>query len=144
MTIRSKFSWIARFFLVAYAVVMTAMVALAVTVGPFKESIRIWTQARLLETKFKESERERERLEEERDRLLLTIKGMQSDWTSNQKTIQALRQLVSNPENEQRLVEVNQLNEELSRERTVLITKLNDLRQAVQSCTDGKQAGTPP
>lgn len=144
MTTHSRFSWIARFLLVAYAVVMTAMVALAVTIGPFKESVRIWTQARLLETKFKESEKERGKLEEERERLLVTIKGMQADWTSNQKTIQALRQLVNNPENEQRLVEANRLNEELSRERTILITKLNELRQAVQSCTDEKKAGTPP
>jgi predicted transcriptional regulator len=124
---------IARFSLVVYAVLLTGAVTLAVTAGPFQEAFRLWAKAGVTETKFKESERDRKKLEAERDRLLKTIKNLQADWAGAQETIRALRELTQNPDDEQRLVELNRLVERLSQERTVLILKLNELRQAIQT-----------
>lgn len=130
--------------MVAYAVVVTVAVALAVTVGPFKESLQIWTKARILETKFRESEQEREKLSAERERLLTTVQNLQASFGSDQDTIKALRELVKNPESEQQLVTANRTVEELGRERAILIAKLNELRQQIQTCIDEKKAGTNP
>lgn len=130
--------------LVAYAVVITVAVALAVTVGPFKDSLRIWTKARILETKFKESELVRGNLAEERDRLLATIQNLQASFTADQASLEALRELVKNPESEERLVEANRLSDELNRERTVLLSKLNELRQELQVCIDAKKPEAQP
>lgn len=140
----NRFLWFAKFLLVAYAVVITVAVALAVTVGPFRESLQIWTKARLLETRFKEVDQDRANLVAERDRLLSTIQNLQASFASDQNALQALRELVKNPESEQRLIEANRITEELGRERTVLIAKLNELRLALQACTDEKNAEKTP
>lgn len=130
--------------LVTYAVVVTITVALAVTVGPFRESLQIWTKARLLETQFKEVNQKLVQVEEERERLLTTIQNLQATFTKDQESLLALRELVKNPESEQQLVEANRINEELSRERSVLIAKLNEIRQLLQTCVGEKSAGTTP
>lgn len=122
----------ARLSLPVYAVVLTALVILAATVGPFQESYRLWSQVRVLQSGYKESEGARKKLEEERTRLLATLRNVQANWTAQQATIRALRQAVNNPEVEQRLVESNRLVEKLIQERAVLIAKLNALRQAAQ------------
>lgn len=124
---------IARASLIVYVVTLTIAVVFAVTAGPFQETFRLWAKAGATETKFKESERDRQKLEAERDRLLKTIKNLQANWAGAQETIRALRELTQNPDNEQRLVELNRQVEKLSQERAVLISKLNELRQAIQS-----------
>lgn len=67
---------IARFSLAVYAAAITVTVVLAMTVGPFQGSVESWTRTRVLESSLKESERERERLKTERDRLLTTVKNL--------------------------------------------------------------------
>ncbi len=130
---------IARASLIAYVVALTIAVAFAVTAGPFQETFRLWAKAGAAETKFKDSERDRKKLEAERDRLVKTIKNLQADWTGAQETIRALRELIKNPEdNEQYLVGLNRAVEKLNQERAVLILKLNELRQAVETCA-GKE-----
>ena len=121
-----------------YAISITVVVILAATVGPFQESFQLWTNSRVLEMKYKESEREREKLNTEKDHLLETVKNLQTDWTAGQETIRTLRELVDNPENEKKLLEANRLAEKLSQERSVLIAKLNDVREEIQACINRK------
>ena len=124
---------IALVLLLVYAVALTGAIFFAVTVGPFQEPFHLWSEVRVLETKLKESEQYRRNLEAERDRLLTTVKNLQADWAGAQEAIRALRELTQNPDSEQRLVELNRLVEKLSQERAILILKLNELRQAIQS-----------
>lgn len=124
---------IARASLIVYTVALTGAVVFALTAGPFQETFRLWSEVRVTEAKFQESERDRKELEAERDRLVKTIKNLQADWAGAQETIRALRELTNNPDNEQRLVELNRLVEKLSQERAVLILKLNEFRQAIQT-----------
>ena len=127
----------AKYSLAAYAVSLTVVVLLAVTVGPFREPVHFWTETRILGNQLAESEKARGKLETERNRLLVALKNIQADWTRGQETIRALRELTKNPESEQRLVEANKVADKLSQERSVLILKLNELRQ---SCGPGGKA----
>lgn len=115
--------------LILYAFSLTVVTVLALTVGPFKESVPLWVRLRSFEAELHESQRRQKSLEEERGRLLGAVKSLQADWNTGQETIRALRELVKNPESEQRLVESNRLAEKLGQERSVLIAKLNELRQ---------------
>ncbi|MBI4365821.1 MAG: hypothetical protein HY543_03280 [Deltaproteobacteria bacterium] len=135
---------IAKIALLVYAVVLTTLVVLAATVGPFQESYRLWSKVSRLETKYKESERDRNKLEAERARLLAALKQTQANWTAQQETIRALREVVNNPQIEKRLIEANQLIEKLSQERSVLIAKLNALRQEIPAQAEERKAAAVP
>lgn len=129
---------IARILLIVYAVTLTGAVFFAMTVGPFQETFSLWSKTRIVETKLEESERDRKKLDAERNRLLNTIKNLRADWAGAQETIRALRELTQDRDKEQRLVELNRQVDRLNQERAVLILKLNELRQAVQTGTDNK------
>ncbi|MBI2340748.1 MAG: hypothetical protein HYU99_10385 [Deltaproteobacteria bacterium] len=136
---KSRFGRIARLLVVVYAVVITVAVALAATIGPFQESFALWTRASILETRLKESQRERGRLEEERTRVLNAIKKLQADWAAGQETIRTLREMTKNPEVEQKLLEANRSVEKSNEERMVLITKLTELQEELKACKSGKK-----
>ena len=129
---------IARILLIVYTVTLTGAVVFAVTVGPFQETYRLWSKTRLAETKLEESEQDRKNLDAEKNRLLNTIKDLQVNFANAQETIRALRELTQDPDKEQRLVELNREVEKLSQERAVLIFKLNELREAIQTATINK------
>lgn len=134
-----------RLALPIYAVIITALVVLAATIGPFQESYHLWTRASLLESQLKQSQNERSKAVEERDRILAAMKKLQNDWNAQQENIKALRELTKNPEMEQRLVEANALVAKNLEERAVLISKLNELQQEIQACENEKKknAGNP-
>ena len=127
---------IARILVVVYALSLTALILAAFTIGPFKESVSLWAKIRTLESDLRESRQKQKSFEEERRRLLIAVKNLRADWTNQQETVRALRGLVKNPESEQRLMEANRLAEKLSQERSVLIAKLNQLRQEIQARDD--------
>lgn len=129
---------IARVLLIVYTVTLTGAVVFAMTAGPFQETFSLWSKTRITETKLQESERDRKNLDAERNRLLNTIKNLRVDWAGAQETIRALREMTQDRDIEQRLVELNRQVERLNQERAVLILKLNELRQAVQTVTGNK------
>lgn len=135
---RTLFAKVARITLGIYLVAITGLVVAAVTVGPFREPLQLWSKIRVLESDLRESERLRKPLEEEKNRLLAAVKKLQSDWNTQQETIRALRELIKNPESEQRLVEANRISQKLSQERSVLIAKLNQLRQEIRACAEAE------
>src|SRR5262245_12553304 len=96
-----------RLLVVIYAVLLTVLVALAVTVGPFQESFQLWGKSSMLETQLKEAQRARNDLAVENTRLLEAMKKLQTEWNTQQETVQALREMTKNPEMEQRVVEAN-------------------------------------
>lgn len=129
--------------LVVYAVVLTIMVALALTVGPFGESLNLWAKIRVLESDLRESEKARKSFEEERKRLLTAVKNIQADWVAQRETIRVLQETVANAEKDSRLEEANQLVEKLNQEKAVLITKLNELMQTRATETEPKRPKGP-
>ena len=131
--IEKKVAKIARVALPVYAVVVTGLVALAVTVGPFREPAHFLVTKGLLEANLKNSEREQKKLETERDRLLEAMKKLQTDWRAGQETIRALRELSRDPAMEQRIVEANRTIEKLLQERAVLIATLNEIQKELQA-----------
>ncbi len=124
----------------SYAFGLTIVILLAVSFGPLQESTQLWAKARILETELRESLKETEKLILEKNRLLETVKQLQTDWTSGRETIRTLRTLVDNPESEQKLLEANKLAEKLSQERGVLIAKLNELRKEIEACSKNKSS----
>lgn len=124
---------IATVFLMAYALVLTVAIVLAVSMGPLQKSLHLWTQVKVLEAQVQDSTEERKKLDTERNRLLEAIKNLQTDWERGQITIQTLRDLSKNPDVTQKLIEANLVIEKLSEERAVLITKLNELRQEIET-----------
>lgn len=121
---------IARFLLAGYAAALTIVVALALTVGPFKEPLMLSARIRVLESDLRESKKAQISFEEEKKRLLAAVKNVQASWASQQETLRALRETAKNSENDSRIEEANRLVEKLTQERAVLIAKLNALMQA--------------
>jgi len=126
------------FLLFLYAFSLTVVTVLALTVGPFQESVPLWVRLRSIEAELHESQRRQRSLEEERGRLLAAIKSLQADWATQQETIRVLREAVKDPEIERRLLEANRLAEKLGRERSVLIVKLDELQKRIKLLAEEK------
>lgn len=140
----SKTRKIARFaqiILVFYAVSLTAVTALAFTVGPFKDSIGLWVKLRSIEAKFHNVQKGKADLEKEKDRLLATIKALRADWVVQQDSLRVLREAIKEPDVAKKLVESTNLLQQLNNERTILLLKINELQQQLKRVTEKQAAG---
>lgn len=122
---------IARVALAVYAVSLTGVTVLAVTIGPFKDSVPLWVKVRTLETNLQESLKKQTELEEERNRLLTNVKTFHADQLTQQETRRVLQESVKNPELVQKLVEANKKIEKLNSERGILIVKIDELQKQI-------------
>lgn len=134
---------IAKIFLTIYTLALTGALAAALFYGPLKDPIRARAEIRVAQLRLREMEDEVEKLERERKTLILTIRNLQADAKTQQKTIEAFRQAGKDISFEKQIEETNQLVEKLNRERTVLIEKLGELQKELQALanTRAKEAG---
>jgi len=136
-----KLAKIARIILLIYAISLTGVTVLALTVGPFEDSVPLWVKLRSLESELLESQRKQKPWQEERARLLKAIKSLRADWVTQKESIRVLREVVKNPEIGQKLYEANQLINKLNNERSVLIVKVNQLQQQLLLLVNRQKKG---
>lgn len=136
-----KIARFAQIILVFYAVSLTAVTALAFTVGPYKDSIGLWVKLRSIEAKFRTMQKGKADLEKEKDRLLATIKALRADWVAQQDSLRVLREAVKEPDVAKKLVESTNLLQQFNNERTILLLKINELQQQLKRVTEKQAAG---